>query len=71
MFDGLLNAVDLLSARTERRIIILISNGKDTRSRSTLDAVVKEANEVGVQIYPLGLGGEVNIDQLRELANRT
>lgn len=71
MYDALNNAVDLLETRAERRVIILISNGKDTRSRQTVDQVTTAAKEAGVQIYPIGIGDEVNIEGLRKLAQGT
>lgn len=71
MFDALMNAIDLLKDRSERPVIVLISNGKDTRSRATAGQVITDANKAGVEIYPIGLGNDVGIEQLRNLASET
>ena len=70
MFDAIRNAVGLLKNRSERRVIILITDGKDTHSQATIDQAISEANQAGVQIYTIGFGA-VNHDQLYKLADQT
>ncbi len=71
MYDAIRNAVGLLKSRDERRVIILITDGKDTRSQATIDQAISDANQAGVQIYTIGFGAVVNHDQLYKLADQT
>ena len=59
IFDAAAQAVaafdDLPPVRTERRIVVLISDGLDTRSRTSADSVIKAALEQRVSFYVIHL----------------
>ena len=59
IFDAAAEAVtafdDLPPVRTERRIVVLISDGLDTRSRTSADSVIKAALEQRISFYVIHL----------------
>jgi VWFA-related protein len=59
IFDAAAQAVaafdDLPPVRTERRIVVLISDGLETRSRTSADTVIKTALEQRVSFYVIHL----------------
>ena len=59
IFDAAATAVraydDLPKVRAERRIVILISDGLDTRSRTTAESVIQAAQERRVSFYVIHL----------------
>lgn len=72
MYDGIVQAVDLLKQRSERRILVLITDGKDTGNGqfTTTNDAVNEAGRWGVPIYPIGFGN-VDRNKLEEMAKLT
>ncbi len=58
-------------AATQRLALIVLSDGKDTRSRATLAEVAAEAKNEGVAVFTVGLGTAVDADVLRILAEST
>ena len=59
IFDAAANALkafdDLPPVRTERRIVVLISDGLDNRSRTSAEYVINEAHEKRVSFYVIHL----------------
>ncbi len=78
MFDALLQGVQTLSGVEGRKTIILLSDGLDNRSRSTVDDVIKAIGPEGLSISTIGLGNpkepgnNYGLDEpaLKELAER-
>ena len=63
------------SARQTRRAIILLTDGEDTVSKSTITTAVERAVKEDVAIYAIGIGDPkfagLNKDGLRKLSERT
>jgi hypothetical protein len=71
MYDGIVEGVNLLKNRAERRILVLIADGRDTGDgrfdfRSSMDEVGRWA----VPIYPIGFGS-VDRKELEQMAALT
>jgi len=72
LYDALQTALDLLQGvATKRPAIVVLSDGKDTKSRLKRDDVVAALKSKGVPVFTLGLGQALNEDQLLALANET
>lgn len=73
MNDGLARGVAeaLRSREGARRAIILISDGEDTGSETSLEAAVTPAREAKVPVYVIGLGTDVKTDILSGIATET
>lgn len=81
IYDALLKAVRLteIAAPTERRAVILITNGTDRTAdgtgngskRAGADTIAQIAREQHIPLFPIGLGAEVDAALLQEMANQT
>ncbi|HWF86417.1 MAG TPA: VWA domain-containing protein [Vicinamibacterales bacterium] len=74
--DSLRESTHLLEGMDGRRAIILITDGYDENSKSTIADVIREAEAANVTIYIVGIGGVAGIslrgeDALRRVANET
>lgn len=71
LYDGIAQAVELLKNRTERKIIVLITDGTDSSiGNFDFKTALDEASRWAVPIYPIGFG---NVDQkeLEQMAQLT
>lgn len=76
ILDALRESAPLLSQTEGRRTIILITDGYDENSTSTVDEVLKTAEAAQTTIYVVGIGGVAGIslkgeDLLKKIANET
>lgn len=72
LYDAVRAALELFQGvSTKRQAILILSDGKDTKSRSGRDDVLAEAKRIGVPIFSLGLGDSLNEDLLSKLAAET
>ncbi|GGR86706.1 vWA domain-containing protein [Deinococcus sedimenti] len=74
LYDAILDVSDLLKAtgKTNTRILIL-TDGEDNASTSTVDDVVRTANANGTPVYIVGLDvtGEVDFTVSQDITSRT
>jgi VWFA-related protein len=71
LYDSIVEAVGLLKNRSERRVLVLLTDGRQAGpSQFDFDQAVNEASRWSVPIYPIGFGG-VNRDELGRLAKLT
>jgi len=70
IYDAIVKAVGVLKNRPERRVIILLTDGRDTDSKYTAKDAVDEAVRWSVPVYPIGFG-DVDRRQLEGLAELT
>ena len=72
LYDAIRQALDLLaSERTKRQAIVVLSDGRDTKSTRPADEVLAAAKIAGVPIYSFGLGDAVNTAVLARIATET
>lgn len=63
LFDSLIRSIDMLEAEGKpgyRRAILVLTDGKDTSSKATLDQVVARARRAKVTVYAMSLGGALD-----------
>jgi VWFA-related protein len=66
--DAVMKSIDLLKNRTDRRAIILLTDGRpEGKNLFTYDQVLQEASTWAIPIYPIGFG-QVDQDQLIRMA---
>ncbi|MFH1906306.1 MAG: VWA domain-containing protein [Chloroflexota bacterium] len=71
LYDALVEAVDTLKNRSERRVIVLLTDGVDSGvGQFTFDDAVNEAARWAVPVYPIGFGS-VDKSELEKLASLT
>jgi VWFA-related protein len=79
IYTSIVNAVNLSANKTGKRVIILLTDGVDNRSRSTREQAIDIAWQAGIPVFPIGLGfypdindpTRVDQDTLRRIANGT
>jgi Ca-activated chloride channel homolog len=79
LYEGLLQGIDALAGRHEqRRAVVLISDGADTKSSVSYQDILKRALAVGVTVYAVDIADDrvrtenlQNSGILKELADKT
>ena len=77
LYDALSLSVDLLADRRGRRAVVLLSDGVDDDgtghplSQSTVDDVLDSATDIGVPVFVVGLGTEMDEATLTGIADTT
>jgi tight adherence protein B len=73
LYDAVALASRQLAAEPlQGRVLVVLTDGKDTSSRADLDDAVKAAHKGGVAVYAIGIGGKgFDPEALRGLAART
>jgi len=72
LFDAIKKALSLFKdIGTNRKAIVIFSDGMDTRSKSARENVFIEAQNANIPLYFIGLGEKVNEDSLKEFSEGT
>ncbi|OGG52017.1 MAG: hypothetical protein A3F84_22445 [Candidatus Handelsmanbacteria bacterium RIFCSPLOWO2_12_FULL_64_10] len=72
LYDALFHSVDLTSsADPTRRVVIFMTDGRNTRSLASPDDGLNLATQLGVPVYVIGLGGDIDRDLLSNVAQKT
>jgi VWFA-related protein len=66
--DAVIKSLQLLSPFTGRRAVIVLTDGKENRSKATREGTIQEAVRLGVPIITVGLGQEVDAASLEAMA---
>lgn len=74
--DSLIEIADRLSNTGGRRVVVLITDAYDEKSRATLDQALAAMKEQGITVYCVGIGGVAGIsmqghDELQAIARTT
>lgn len=70
MYDAIIAANKILKDRSERKVIILLSDGQNNSGTYSLDDVILDSTRWGIPIYPVGFG-DANKTTLVKLAGLT
>lgn len=72
LFDATLHAVDYVAASdSKRKAVLILTDGKDTGSRSSASECIAKAKCAGVSLYCIGLGKAASKGVLSGLAEKT
>ncbi|MBI5646010.1 MAG: VWA domain-containing protein [Ignavibacteriae bacterium] len=72
IYDAALMALGYCDADTGKTVMILLTDGSDQSSISSIDDVVNMARTIGVPIYMIGLGVDsIDVPGMRSMAERT
>ncbi len=72
--DALIESINMLkSSKAKSKIVILLTDGIDTASRTPIEVPLKMAKKYGVKIYTIGIGDRRGIDEayLRYIAQQS
>ena len=70
-YDGLYEGISRASSRTGRNAVLAVVGGEDVGSSRDVSDVVNLAQDKGVPVYVLGLGGSIQGAGLEELCEET
>lgn len=75
LYDGLHEGLAQLATREGRRVLVVMSDGRDENAQSTgpgsthsWDDVLKQAREIDATVYVVGLGSKVDRARLEQIA---
>ena len=73
LYDALALSARMLDSESGRsRVVVLLTDGQDVSSQSSLPAAVKQAAKAGALVYPIGVGASAATKQpLEEMARKT
>jgi len=72
LYDAVQKALDVLHASGgPRQAVVILSDGKDNRSKRTKDEILAEVNGLSIPLFTIGLGRGIDEAGLAELASRT
>jgi tight adherence protein B len=73
LFDALSLSAQMLSGEEGRaRVVVLLTDGQDVSSQSSLPAAIDAAEKAGALVYPIGVGASATTaEPLREMAGKT
>jgi tight adherence protein B len=73
LYDGLALSAHMLSREQGRaRVVVLLTDGQDVSSETSLQDAVAAARKAGALVYPIGVGASATTDRpLREMAEET
>jgi VWFA-related protein len=69
--DAIVKALGLLSPFGGRRAVVVLTDGKENRSKTSRKETINKAIEIGVPVITVGLGEEVDATALEVIAGRT
>ena len=62
--DALFESIHMLkNSQAKSKVVVLLTDGIDTASRTPIDVVMKMAKKYGVKIYTIGIGDRRGIDE--------
>jgi len=73
LYDALqLSASSLRSQVARARVVVLLTDGKDVSSQSSLQTALATAHDTGTLVYPIAIGGDgATVAPLKEMAHET
>ena len=73
MYDGIVKGIDILKNLTERKVVILLTDGRDSGpgiSAFSFNQMIDEASRWAVPVYPVGFG-DIDEKELQRIAELT
>ncbi len=75
-YDGAVTGGQLLTGQPGRRLLLVLTDGEDNSSSSTLEQCIQKVNNGGLSAYTVGLGldpatNAVGVDALQRIASAT
>ena len=70
-YDAIIRSIQNASVQNGARCVIVFTDGDDTKSRSSVDDVIRLAKEKSVPVYTIGVGRQLQESRLRRIANET
>ncbi len=69
--DAIIEAADDMQGTTGRRVIVALTDGVSDGDSATASDSIKRASDAGIPVYTIGLGSDVDNEQLQRIAQQT
>jgi VWFA-related protein len=69
--DAVMKSLQLLTPYMGRRAVVVLTDGKENRSKASTEEAIQEAIRIGVPVITVGLGKEVDVSALEAIAARS
>lgn len=72
LWDAGIDSFELLGTiQGENEVVVLLTDGEDTDSSSSVQDLIDSATQSGIAVYTIGLGNDINADALSRIATET
>jgi VWFA-related protein len=71
IWDAVLAGVNVTRSRTKKKVMIVLTDGKDTGSNTPFSTARDAAINEGVMVYTIGIGNDIEENGLRQLSQAT
>ncbi len=71
LYDAVVRSLFYFRGFSGRRVLVLLSDGEDTASRTSFHETLEYAKQSGVVVYSIGLGSGASGGKLKQLAQET
>lgn len=71
LYDGVYLGIDQCNKQTGVRAVVIFTDGVDNASSRTVEQAIAHANETGIPVFTIGVGGDANTALLERLAQQT
>jgi VWFA-related protein len=69
--DAIMKSLELLPPLAGRRAVVVLTDGKENRSKASRKGTIQEALRIGVPVITVGLGKEVDAYALKAIAGKS
>ena len=71
LWDGVNVGANIIRNRANTRVMIVLTDGRDTQSGVTSATAINNARSAGTRVYTIGIGDDVDTPELENLARST
>ncbi|MEF8865162.1 MAG: VWA domain-containing protein [Salinibacter sp.] len=71
LYDGMIQGIEEIELEANSPAVLALTDGQENESSNSKQDVIDLANQAGVPVYTIGLGGSVNTDDLQDIADQT
>jgi len=71
LYDGMIRGIEEIELEANSPAVLALTDGQENESSNSKQDVIDLANQAGVPVYTIGLGGNVNTDDLQDIADQT
>jgi VWFA-related protein len=71
LYDGIIQGIEEIELEANSPAVLALTDGKENESSNSKQDAIDLANQAGVPVYTIGLGSNINADDLQDVADQT
>jgi VWFA-related protein len=71
LYDGMIQGIEEIELEANSPAVLALTDGKENESSNSKQDAIELADQVGVPVYTIGLGSDVNAGDLQDVADQT